>query len=1521
MELDDTWDPDPLPSGSSRNQSQPRFKRETSHHSKAQPDPQHQYYEQPKTSHSQLRGRIAPMKLYQDFSDDGSSSDEYPVVLQQPQINNKRVTSPAQPAKDRRKRHQSEHPNRIERGRTTNVEEVIYDHISAIPRSRNESVARNDARYKSVANDVFEEYESFKNTSAVSRKSVARSHSLARDLYEDQGYVTMKDYNRQFDKGPSVFSPNNAQTKRRMREESTYGSMSSGTDAHRPAGRSHQESSKANRELVGAPKKKQRHSYSRAQSLAPRISNDNSDVQYLGTENGMYSIRIQKQGNKPQLRSPLWPSFESAVPKPYSANRLQGRIDKSASMKPLPHMQKDQPVRIRSVASDRIQNYSSQARTVDYGLIDDDDVYDTPLENDLRRRSKSQVRAHNAPMNFINALPKSSVFRRKNSEVAEQVHQTPSRDSNRSNNSGVTIDLVTPESTVYARSSMPFIPQHWTPTRRGPMKASAPMEISEQDGLGTKTGQQPGQNTHQHQVIKSSPNNGQQTEENVRQRQAAEKIIRQELNADNEALQAELFGEVIGETEEEKREREEAKRLEAQRVREEKEKQYLIDAERKRKKNEARAKKENERKAAEQAEKEKEAAAKKAKRDAERHHQSLKEQQNADERRKAANKLLQEKKERDLAASKAIEENVQAAEKERKENEAKFERMKRQLEKLEAQVKAKSIAELKPARKSTALDGISNRVNSQPPQVRLSTSMEIDDESSLPTTQTQITPVNGTDTSHTANTSSTQATPSIITEVEDEDSLFVSDNRKTVVEATPEQQISNDLQNFTGSFSSDSTVVQSIEHDRPPTSITEIFAKTIHNPSGDKTLEDRDAEREAIRKKRANENAAAKQKRANSIPAEPNPEIFAQKVAPREVSKAPSKSTPKKKRIQPLTKALGDSIFSVKLQPLAGHEPEGYVPREQPEGFQNFTENSSTDLTVLKPHPLPLTLPPPLPPPVAFTTTSIRPETRLISQAEREEIEANRQRVQAAAQARKENSNRARLEGRKAASAKKRTVEYRKRKEKELIEEAHKEGRILGNSELEARLDKLMEKREREQKRKKNRAGEKASFNEHEHEPLSRINILNHSSMPAAQISSSDTASYPNQIEEDDDPPALTLKEHKIKTAEIMKERAQLHAAQRAQPQPKKKLEPIFDSDESEESVEDPMDEETTEMYIEHARKNNTEAKEDVEKSDVVQLETRTEEDIAFEKEIKDFLEEDPNFEGEAQEATTTLNPDEHSAQIVPPMPNMTRYFEGQSAPRSSSNLETQSTLLAGPIQMAKKIPPKPQQPASYEMVNLYMVMTQVTLHECEDEAILKKKFLDIEKANKYAQMLVNEHRNKMFRQREILERWDSERMYHGQIIHDKQKTTKIFVEFKPMNTEDIDKYDPTMVRPMFATQYYMVRFEKVVEEIDPKTQKVCMKNHTIGFADSGKLYTVLEMANHAASEYLLKEIKPKEEVEEHHTTYEQILLPEVRAGRDEFNRTDQMFNCELTCEEAPWADFKSFEVGVEMYKTEGPVN
>ncbi|TGO28225.1 hypothetical protein BPAE_0030g00100 [Botrytis paeoniae] len=1524
MELDDTWDPDPLPSCSSRNQSQPRLKKEKTHHSQAQPESQPQYYQQSRTSNSQHRGRDAPMKLYQNFSDDESSSDEYPVVLQQPQINHKRVISPAQPAQDRRKRHQSEHPSRIERGRTTNVEEVVYDHISAISRSRNKSIACNDARYKVRANDVFEGYRNVANAVAASRKSVARSHSRARDLYGNQGYAITEDYSQQFDRQPSVFSPQkNAQTKRRMKEEPTYESMPPVTDAHRPAGRDRKETSRVNHESVGTPKQMQRHDYSRAQSLAPWISNDNSDVQYLGTENGTYSVRTQRQGKGPQLRSPLWSSHDSAVPKPSSANRLQGRIDKPNSMKPPPHTPKNQSVIIRSVASDSIQKNSSQARTIDYGPIDDDDVYETPLENDLRHRSKSHVRAHNGPMNFINALPKSSVFRRRNSEVAEQFYQTPSSDSNRSNNSGVTIDLVTPESTPCARSSMPFIPQHWTPTRRGPIRVSAPMEPSDQDGLGAKSEQKPGQNTHQHKAIESSPNKGQRPEENVRQRQAAEKIIRQELNADNEALQEELFGEVIGETVEEKREREEAKRLEAQRLREENEKQDLIDAERKRKKNEVRAKKESERKAAEQAEKEKEVAAKKAERDAERHYQSLKEQQNADERRKAANKLLQEKREKDLAAAKAAEEKAQAAEKERKENDTKFEQMKRQLEKLEAQVKAKSIAELKPARKSTAGDGISNKFNSLPPQVTPSTSMEIDNENSLSTTQTQITPVNGT--SNIKKTPTPQATLPTNTEVEDEDSLFVSDNRKTVVEATPERQISNGFQNVTGSFSSDSTIVQSIEHDRPPTSMTEIFAKTILNPSGDKTLEDRDAEREAIRKNRANENAVAKQKRAKSIPAEPNDGTVAHKAVLQVTPRSPAKGPSKKKRTQSLTKSLGGSIFGVKLQPLAGYEPKGYIPRKQPEESQNVTEKPTTELTVSKPRPLPLPLPPPLPPPVRSTTTSSRPETRLISQAEREEIEANRQRVQAAAQARKENSNRARLEEKKAASAKKRTVEYRKRKEKELIEEARKEGRVIGDSELEARLNKLMEKREREIKRKRNRAGERTSpyehGHEHEHEPASGTSIPNDFDMVVAQVSSSDTASNSNQIEVDDNPLTLDLKEHKIKTAEVLKERAQSHAARRTQPQPVKRLEPIFDSDYSEESEEDPIDDETLEMMMEQARKNNAlaEVAKAGEKNGEIQSETRTAEEIALEKEIEDLFEEDPNVGEESQEVTAALNLDEHSAQIVPPMPNMTRYFEGQSAPRSSSNLETQSPLLAAPSQMTRTVPPKPQEPVSYKMVNLYMVMTQVTLQEYEDEAVLKKKFFDLEKANKHAQTLVNEWRTKMFRQQEILEKWDSDRMYHGQIIHDEQKTTKVFVMFKPINSEDADRYDPTLVRPMFANRYYTIRFEKVVEEIDPETQKVCMTDRTSGFADASKLYTVLEMANHAAAEYLAKEVKPKEE--EYHTAYVEDLLPQVRAERDSCNKAGSKFYCSLEDDSVPWADFKSFEVKVELSNTEGPIN
>ncbi|KAJ8060875.1 hypothetical protein OCU04_009956 [Sclerotinia nivalis] len=1469
MELDDSWDPDPLPNSNVRNNSQPRPKGQAARNSRMQS----QYYQHSQTSYPQHNDRNAPMDLYDESSDDESSSNEYPILLQQPQVTHKRMKSPAQPVPDRRKRHQSEHPSGTGRGRTTNIEEAMHDHYPEVSQSRKKSVARNDIRYKATENNHHDGYLDVENTLPKSRKSHPRRHSRAGDAYQDEGYMEKEDYGEQFVRESSFIAyQGNPFAKKRMKEERIYNPVPPSTFSHKPTGRYHQQSTRANHEPVVTPKARQRLDYSRAQSVGPRNLYDDGGNSYPGTENGISSTRIQRQRQEPQLASPIWSDHECAVQKPSPAQRQQGNIEKPTFVNSLPHTPRNQSVRSRSVAPNRTRAVANQPGEYNYGFIDDDDVNETPLEEALQNRPNFQMKVQNNPMNVMNALPKSSAFRGSNSKATKQIYQSPPRNSNGVVASKITIDLVTPESAVSARGSMPFIPQHWTPARRGPIKALNPLENSMQDGPGANSVEQFAENARERQEVASSTSHVQRPEEIARQRQAAEKIVQKELIADREALQRDLFGEVVSETEEEKRERDEAKRLKAQRSREAKEKQDAIDAinaEAKRQKNELRAQKERNKKDAEQREKNKDVASRKAKRDADRHHQSLREAQDAEKRRKDAIDKLQAKKE-ESAALKALEEQKQISDRERKEHAAEMDKMNRNMQKLTAQVTAQAAASLKPARKSTTENGTTSAANTSPPQATLPTNMDVDDE----------------------------------------DSLFLPETQITSVEASPDRQITNQLQ-IPEAASGDSTIVPSVEQDQAPASITEIFAKTIPNTSGGNVLEDREAEREATRKKRPDEHAAAKRKREKSVATEPSPNTAARKAAPRATSKAPSKAAPKKNCTQSLTKSPGSSVFDIKLKPL--HGPDAFVPREQQKQPNTVIEKATTDPPVPKTRPLPLPPPPPKP-----TATSTRPETKFISQAERDEIEADRERIQAEAKARKDALNKQRADARKDEISRKKTVEYRKKKEKEFRDKARQDGKELGEFELETMLDKLMKKREREKNRRNKRSSGEKSSSEHEHDAVSN---LPNGFGAAAQVSSSDTASESNHMEEDDDDPETQArKEHEARTAESLKALAESRAARRSQISPVKKLGPLFSDDSSSESEEDPDDEETTERLIEHARKNAAATKA-TKNANEVQPETPVVEEVDLEKDFEAAFEEELLIEREPEMTTAALNSDDHSAQVVEPMPDMTAYFEGSSTQRSSYTLAEQSTQTTAPSQISQPERAKPQQPPSYSMVNVYMVMTQLILHEHEDEAALKKKFFDVDKANRYAQTLVNEYRTKKYMQQEIVEKWDQEYKYSCQIIHNDHKITKVFVKAVPMNPKEIDKYDPREIHPRFANQYYTVRYEKTIEQLDPETQKVCMIERTIGIIDDNKLYTVLEMANHAAAEYVLESVKPKEEVEEHHILYEEEILSDVRTARDNCIKREELFDCELDGDTIPWADFKTFEVKVELSRTEGPIN
>lgn len=1016
MELDDTWDPDPLPNGNPRNQWQPRITDQTVRN----PERQNHYYNHGQVSHPQKTLANLHLSIYDDGSDEDSSSNEYTDIVHHPQVNQKRPREPAQVGTVRRKRHQSEHPSGIGRSRTINREDAMFDQGSIISQSRNKPVARGGARTTVTADDLHDGYQ-IKNNAPASRKTGGQSHSRAIDSYQDHKYIVTEDYSEFKEKANRVASSqNNDPAMRRIREEQIYISVP------RPTSQGRQESSRIDREPIVTPRTRQRVDYSHTKSLAPRSSYDDGENFHPSTENFMPSVRSQRQRQEPELGSPLWPNHEFPASKSAPSYRVQGTTERSVSGISVPVTPRKQSVRNRPAITNGTQSGTSKSGVYDYGFIDDDDVNDTPLENDLRCIPISQIKEINNPMDFMNALPKHSAFQSRKPQAAMQVHRTPPRNPNRPTTAGFTIDLVTPESGVDARGSIPFLPLNWTPRTRGPrttgpVKVSTPLKFSMKDDPIVGTLQQP--------------------EEDLRQRQAAEKIIRKELNAEREALQKDLFGEVFSETEEEKKEREDTKRLEAQRIREEKEKQLAIDAEVKRQKAEVRAQKEREKRETEQREKEKEVAAKKAKRDAERHHQSVREEQAAAERRNAANKLLQEKKERDMALQKVIDEQKQIADKQKKENDAKLEEMKRCVEQLQAQVKSQTIATLKPARKVVVDSNTKNAVAAPKTSSTFSSGVAAI--------------VDGHSFSVPENSKATGSPiPSAEISLDDEDSLFLPETEKATDTASLGHRLSNDPHARNDSSDRNPTVAKSIEQGRVPSSIAEIFANTITNHNDDNFPEDKDAEREAIRKQRAEERMAIQRKHARSLPDEPIPKPPSRKAGA--TSKAPSKAVPNKKSAQLFGKSPARALFGTKLKPL--HGPDDLLTREEPQRTNTITEIPTENLPISKPRLLPLPLPPPLP--TRENANLAKPEVRLISQTERNEIEASRERIQAEAKARKDASTKQRADAKKFELEKKRTIEYRKKKEKELRDQARKDGKEFGEFELEAIMEKLMEKRE-----------------------------------------------------------------------------------------------------------------------------------------------------------------------------------------------------------------------------------------------------------------------------------------------------------------------------------------------------------------------------------------------------------------------------------------------------------------------------
>jgi hypothetical protein len=228
---------------------------------------------------------------------------------------------------------------------------------------------------------------------------------------------------------------------------------------------------------------------------------------------------------------------------------------------------------------------------------------------------------------------------------------------------------------------------------------------------------------------------------------------------------------------------------------------------------------------------------------------------------------------------------------------------------------------------------------------------------------------------------------------------------------------------------------------------------------------------------------------------------------------------------------------------------------------------------------------------------------------------------------------------------------------------------------------------------------------------------------------------------------------------------------------------------------------------------------------------------------------------------------------------------------------------------------------AEYKMVNVFYVMSRELIEDYVDPPNMLKSFQNLDKANKYAQALVNGHRNKKNGRIGISEEWDPKTgKYSADITHNKSKITRYYIMKKALKPTEIENYDPTQIKPKVANKLWLIKCTTTTRENDPITNST--KEKEVVTLPKPRAYTVSEMANHDACEYLLEQIKPgAEQDERYHVQYEEEIAPLARSGRDECNRVGNLFDMEVDTTEFPWICYDGIEVEVDEFETIGPIN
>lgn len=290
----------------------------------------------------------------------------------------------------------------------------------------------------------------------------------------------------------------------------------------------------------------------------------------------------------------------------------------------------------------------------------------------------------------------------------------------------------------------------------------------------------------------------------------------------------------------------------------------------------------------------------------------------------------------------------------------------------------------------------------------------------------------------------------------------------------------------------------------------------------------------------------------------------------------------------------------------------------------------------------------------------------------------------------------------------------------------------------------------------------------------------------------------------------------------------------------------------------------------------------------------------------------------DSNETTATvkaLNPDEHHAQIVSPLPDMTASFEHHDRPSCQTHPNRAQPKLSSAAQDLINNPNN----SGDQLVMLYTIKKELTFDAQECKEAVLAQFMSRKEANDFAAAEVQKLRQRPTKS--ISESLDDDDLYCATVIYDRgdKHQAYIWVSACPMSSGELLDFDPAKVDNRLEEKTWMVWQYLTQKKIDEETSQIQVHHNEPTLLGH---FSQLPMANHDACARLIELLKPKgakmDYIEQH-----ALWAKKLREVRDEANNDRKVFEADIDRDEEnlQWCKFDSVRMEAKMVPMKGPKN